>query len=303
MKRIIVLIVFCCAFLNMASAACEVTDSIPSPSQVERQKLLQSVDDKTEAVEKLSAAISILDLSAKAVTDTLGARRVVLLALQNELSNLESDIRHQESQLADLSEMSEKFAHSQLTEALSYVQKNYSQMNSDELNEYLTDVEELSDSASLAGIARVKDVRDNLLMYVSVNEELANDCSEEICKSLISRIEAVVQTVGSDEQKDELWDLIYIIEDFSVAKERLASTAVDIAAELEPFRAQGVDGDADASKEAIKIVLARDKSRLSYQNYISLIPFTKGKYDELMQQLDSNPLVESAVEKEILQWK
>ena len=303
MKRAIVCFVFCGVFFNMASAAEMVLDSIPSQSQLEQKILQQSVDEKSESVEKLAAALSVLDLKAKSVSDTLRSRKAALLVLENELLNLKSDIGFQESQFADLSEMSEKWARVQLAEALEYIKKNYSQMQSDELNEYLTNVEELSDSASLVEIAKIKDVRENLLTYVNVNEELANDCNEDKCKSLIARIEAVVKTVATTEQEEELWNLIYLIEDFSTAKERLAGTAADIASALAPFRAQESACETNAPEDAIKDVLAREKSRLNLQNYISLIPFTKRKYDELLKQLDSNPFVESAVEKEILQWK
>ena len=111
----------------------------------------------------------------------------------------------------------------------------------------------------------------------------------------------------SDEQKDDWDDLDRRISRYTGGIEELQNIVININKDrdVKRMRSEKTSDAASACKEAMKKYLVpSETNNLQYviNRYFSMIPYLGGLFDQYKHELSENPLVETKIEKEILNY-
>ena len=113
----------------------------------------------------------------------------------------------------------------------------------------------------------------------------------------------------SDEQKDDLYDLDLRISRYTGGIKELQKIVININKDRDVkhirYGKEKTSDAASACKEAIKKYLVpSETNKLQYviDRYFSMIPYLGGLFDQYKHELSDNPLFETKIEKEILNY-
>ena len=220
--------------------------------------------------------------------------------LQAQQENYKNELTNYKEEVDKLSYFKKKWLAQTLEENKATLQLSFSELSTDQLDKMEKLCIEITDEPGVTDVLRrIQKTKSDVVAYYNAYLTVNSTYESEIVTQSLEALSRINQNEMPSIQMQDIQEMISTLQSYKKSVKDFQLIIDFINYELEEYRKSGNREKTEARLRKLYHDIHED----GYDMSICVIPYLKSKYEEYCKDLDNNPLVNSKVEKEILNIK